>query len=480
MTSIQRRLSLGLLLGFAVLLGAGGAVIYLMTRVALCREFDTSLKARALTMAALPKAEHGRVEFEFRESAPLGGRTNASEFFQFFAADGSSLRRSRSLGRVDLPQQFGTLLAPEFWDLTLPNGAPGRALGVRFVARGEHEGLRPQARAAPGAIEIGLVLAADRSHLNETLTTLAAIVLGAGSLTLVATGLLIPLVLRKGLSPVQRLAAQAEAIDALSLKTRFPTDRLPVELAPIAHRLNDLLSRLEASFERERRFSSDLAHELRTPIAALRTISEVSLKWSEGADPESFQAVLEIAGQMQDMITRLLALARAEQKILPIEPVPVAMDSLVEALWRPHEEKAVRKHLKTRFQVRNEARIETDPTLFRGILLNLITNAVDYTPAGGWIRIAFTPQGERFTLTVTNTVDNLETSDLPRLFERFWRKDKARSDAEHSGLGLSLVRSFATLLGLELTADLDAGSELRFSLRGPLRPQWQPLAPAPL
>ena len=467
MKSIRKQLTLGLVLGLAVLLGAGGAGIYFMARSALGREFDSGLKARVLTMAALPKAEHGRVEFEFRETQPPRGMTNAAEFFQFFATNGASVRRSRSLDKADLPPQFGTLAQPRFWGLTLPNGTPGRAVGVRFVVHGEHEDFKPDAKPSPGAIELGLVLAAGCGHLNETFRTLEVIVIGAGLLTLAATAILVPLVLRRGLAPVERLAAQAERINAASLQTRFPTDHLPAELGPIAHRLNDLLSRLDESFQRERRFSADLAHELRTPIAALRTISEVSVKWSEGGDIESFQAVQEIAQQMQSMITRLLALARSEQKTIPLDPQPVFVASVVESLWQPNQEKAARKKLAVQLTVPVEARVHTDPTLWRGILLNLLNNAVDYTPPRGAIRVAFQEEAEQFTLAVTNTVNNLQPADLPHLFQRFWRKDKVRSDGDHTGLGLSLVKSFAELLGLELTASLnETASELTLTLRG--------------
>jgi signal transduction histidine kinase len=480
MNSIRRHLTLSLLAGFAVLLGVGCGAIYVLARAALYREYDTGLRARALTMASLPKAEHGRIEFEFREQPALGGETNVTEFFQFYAEHGGSLRRSRALGRNDLPAQFGTFAKPIYWDMKLPNGRPGRVLGVRFIARGEHEDPKREAKPAPGSIGLGLVLAADRSHLDETLRTLAFILAGVGLLALAATVGFVSVLLREGLAPLRNLASQTERIDASSLKTRLPTDHVPAELAPIVHRLNDLLSRLDASFERERRFSADLAHELRTPIAALRTLSEVSLKWSDSTDAESFQSVLEIAGQMQGMITRLLALARAEQKTLPIEPEPLGLANLVDALWEPLREKAARKRLGVRFEIPIEARIETDPGLFRGILVNLLTNAVEYSPAGGVIRVSFSTQAGQFALAVANTVHNLEPSDLPNLFQRFWRKDKARSDAEHSGLGLSLVKSFAELLGLELAAALNGGAdELTLTLTGSLSPRKPDPTPGP-
>ena len=471
MKSIRRQLTLGLLAGFAVLLGAGGLTIYFLGRSALYREFDSGLmaKARSLVSSAKPEYEHGRMKFEVtRRLQGAPGSGNPFEFCQLFT-NGATLARSSGLKNTNFPQRFGTPAEPVFWDLTLPNGEQGRALGARFTVDPKVEHPAPGAPPPP-PIVVGLVLAADCSHLDETLGHLALIVLGVGVLTLALGGTWVAILLGRELAPLRRLVQQAEGIDAASLGSRFSSERLPSELAPIVHRLNDLLSRLDDSFQRERRFSADLAHELRTPIAALRTISEVSVKWSEGGDVESFKAVQEIAEEMQSMITRLLALARSEQKTIPIESQPVFVASVVEALWQPHQEKAVRKKLAVQLAVPVEARLETDPTLLRGILLNLINNAVDYTPPRGSIRIAFQEAAGRFTLAVTNTVNNLEPADLPNLFQRFWRKDKARSDGDHTGLGLSLVKSFAELLGCKLAASLDnAGGELTMTLCGPAR-----------
>jgi signal transduction histidine kinase len=101
---------------------------------------------------------------------------------------------------------------------------------------------------------------------------------------------------------------------------------------------------------------------------------------------------------------------------------------------------------------------------------NLLNNAAEYTPGQGRLELACTVNQDQFELCLRNTVNNLEPADLPMLFERFWRKDKARSDSEHTGLGLSLARSFAELLGYSLQASLDTqAGELNMTLKGPLR-----------
>lgn len=468
MNSIRKQLTLGLLAGFALLLGAGGVAIFALGRSALYREFDEGLKTkvRSLLSSSRPEYERGRMKFEVaRRLQATSKPDNPYEFCQIFT-NGVTVARSSGLKETELPQRLGTLAEPIFWDLTLPSGERGRAMGARAKVHPKVEHALP-GDPPPPPFEVGVVLAADCSHLHDTLARLGAIVVGVGILTLGLAATWVAFLLRRALGPLRKLGQQAEQINASSLGSRFASHSLPAELAPIVHRLNDLLSRLDESFQRERRFSADLAHELRTPIAALRTISEVSVKWSDGGDIESFKAVQEIAGEMQAMITRLLALARAEQRTLSIEPQPLFVASVVESLWEPHRSKAAQKKLAVQLDVPVEARIETDPTLFRGILLNLLSNAVDYTPSRGAIWIAFREESGGFTLSVRNTVDNLEPADLPKLFQRFWRKDRARSQGEHTGLGLSLVKSFAELLGVDLAASLnEAGNELTMTLRG--------------
>jgi two-component system sensor histidine kinase QseC len=243
-----------------------------------------------------------------------------------------------------------------------------------------------------------------------------------------------------------------------------------VELAAISQGLNDLLGRLEASFERERRFSADLAHEIRTPVAELRTLAEVKLRGAAATDREGFQDALDIAQQMEAIVAQMLALARSEQKSAPVQFEPVVVAGLVESLWQSLSPRAMSRRLTARFELPAEDVICTDAKLLRGILLNLPANAVDYTPTGGQIRVALARDHDDFMLFVANTVHDLEASDVPRLFDRFWRKDPARSGGEHTGLGLPLAKSFAELLGLSLKASLTAEGELLLILRGPSQP----------
>jgi two-component system sensor histidine kinase QseC len=250
---------------------------------------------------------------------------------------------------------------------------------------------------------------------------------------------------------------------------------MPMELLPICERLNDLLARLENSFTRERQFTADAAHELRTPIAELRSLSEVSLKWPDDAEATdlAFQDALQIACKMETIILRLLALARSESGRQLIVLTDVSVAEMVEESWRSFSDRATENRLIVVREISSDLHLRTDHTLFEAIIANLFSNAVEYTPEGGTVRIWAGLQDSWVRLAVSNTVDHLAADDLPNLFERFWRKDAVRTPSEHTGLGLALSKAFAELLGYRLTAELTDGT-LTIALQGPATIPLQP------
>jgi signal transduction histidine kinase len=304
---------------------------------------------------------------------------------------------------------------------------------------------------------VTLVLARDRAGLDRTLAGIGTGLALVGALVLLATALIVTTAVRRGLAPLDAVGQRAAAIDASTLQTRFATDAVPAELRPITERLNDLLARLDEAFQRERRVTADIAHELRTPIAELRTLAEVGVKWPEEA---AFQDTLQIARRMETLVTGLLALARHDAGHQPVAREPVALRTLVDEVWSPLAERARSRQLDVAIDVKGEW--QTDPTLLRMIVGNLIANAVEYAPDRGQIRVA----GNESQLDISNTTNQLTREDLPHLFDRFWRKDAARTHDGHSGLGLTLARSATTALGLELSAEMPDAATLRMSLRG--------------
>lgn len=449
MKSIRTQLTRRLVLVLAAVLGAGMIIIYVTLREALVQSFDAVLRTRALAVSALTESEDGRVQFDFSNDFLVGFRADhPGSYFELWDAAGMALCRSPSLRDKDLPlRNDGVPDRPSYWNIKLPSGRPGRAVAFSFSPGQADETLAQ--RPAP---KVSLVVAVDRSELNETLGGLLVAVAGGGGFLFLAVFLVVPSVLRRELAPLNQFAEQTARIDAGSLASRFPASGLPSELRPIADRLNDLLARLESSFERERRFSADLAHELRTPLAELRSVVECAIKWPNARDPASDEDLLAIATNMESLVTRMLALARGERGQLAAQSEPVDLAAAVDTAWRPFAERAAARSLQVEFPV-GPIPAMADPVLLRSILGNLFDNAVDYTPLGGEIFIAVETGGG---LRIANTAGELTPSDVAQLFERFWRKEAARSGGEHVGLGLSLAQIFARVMGWRLEAALEA------------------------
>jgi len=258
--SIRRRLTGWLLVGLFVILMTGGAIFYLSVRSVLLSEFDFA-----------------------DEHMPSFERKDRPEYFQIWigdaAVEGESIERSESLDGTDLPDRTGPMDSPEFWDLPLPGELPGRAVGIRFRPENESADVRSENFIRHERDVVRLVIAKERTDLDGSLRAIGVTLLAVGTAILIFTALIVGFVVRLGLRPLDALGGRVGTIDAWTLSERLPAESMPVELRPICARLNELLARLEDSFRRERRFSANVAHELRTPIAELRSLAEVALKY---------------------------------------------------------------------------------------------------------------------------------------------------------------------------------------------------------
>jgi two-component system sensor histidine kinase QseC len=468
--ALQARLLAALIL---VLVVAGGA-LYLLIHARLLAQFDAALLGKARLLAAGVKYEGETLEADFVEQPPPElARTRDPEYLELWgegevsladllspAAPGPRvLARSPSLDGRDLP--YPAAADPLTVNLRLPDGRAGRAVALRFVPG--VDGDRP---GPPARVPVVLLLGGGRASLDGALRTVQLALVAVGLLVLLAVALVVTRVVPAALRPLEQVAEQALRIDAPTLDLRFPTAGLPRELAAICARLNELLDRLEVSFARERRFTSDVAHELRTPIAELRTAAQVALLWPDG-DPvlvQPLEEALEIAQQMDQVVSNLLALARSQAGRDEVALDVIDLATATRDAWRPFAAEAAAKALLVMMDTQLTA-VATDPALLARMLGNLFSNAVQYTPSGGDLLCSFA-RGDAVTLTLTNQTDGLTGDDLPHLWEPFWRKDPARSDRAHAGLGLPLVAAIAERLAIDVRAAL-AGDRFSITLQFP-------------
>lgn len=462
MTSIRDQLRRELLAVTLVLAGGGLLALYFAARDAAYDQFDDALRAKALAISTLTTRAGNDVELDFSDRFFKGfDDEKPRDFFELWDEADRVVARSESMSDdAQLPRRIGSLDRPARWNLRLPNGRPGRAIGFSFRPNTERSDGRRANR------DVQLVVASDREELDEILWQLVGLSAGCAVLLVGGTFWAIPRVLRRGLRPLDEFGEQAKRIDADSLASRFGGKEIPVELHPVAHRLNDLLERLEQSFERERRFSADLAHELRTPLAELRSTAECALKWPATRDAATDRETLAIAEHMEAIVAHLLVLTRGEQGQLATKTEPLDLEALVRSAWQGFASRAEARGIVVRLAF-EPVRATGDAALMRAILLNLFENAVDYTPAGGEISISVGELADGATLRIANTTADLSAEDVPRLFERLWRKDPARSGGRHVGLGLNLAQSYARAMNWRLAASLDAARVLALTLSRP-------------
>jgi two-component system heavy metal sensor histidine kinase CusS len=456
MRSLRGRLTLWLLAGAGLLLAAGGLLLDRVISARLLRELDAALIEQAKSLQASTEQQDGAIALEFAAGVmPEFSSGRAPDYFELWRADGTVLARSPSLGARDLARSRRPSGLPRFADLALPDGRPGRRVEVRYRPQVEQAGavLTP---APAGSPTVTLVVARDRADLDAFLASLH-LTLALGALGLLAgLAVLVKIVVGLGLKPLDDLARRLEAMDAGSLGEAVVIADAPAELVPTLRHLNGLLARLDESFERERTFSANLAHEMRTPLAELRTITEIALKWPD--DPAASAGALdEIRGiglQMETVVVNLLALARCDGGQQTVRTSRVSPREVAASCWHAVAPEAAGKGISLDLEIPEDLALVTDREKLGLILSNLFANAAAYGTPGRAVTCSAAVSGGAFALRIANSTPELTPADLPRIFDRFWRKDAARSEGRHAGLGLSLVSALCELLGFTREARL--------------------------
>ena len=314
------------MLSITAIFGISGFSIYYYERKNAIERFDQRLRVQAYSiMTSTYQRRDEKVEVHFTDRFLHEFNSNQKRaFYQIWKNEDEVVKRSDSLGGRDLPKRFGKEREPKYWDLVLPNELNGRAIGVRYEPR--VRGNREQDYNE--GFKLILVVATDIHDIETSLVNLRNLLLVGGVATLALSPLFVLFALNSGLGPLKGLAGRMGKVDATSLGTQIDEGRLPTELKPIAKQLNDLLFRLNKSFERERQFSADVSHELRTPIAAMLNIAEVGVKWREGDSKQDYEAIRDIAEEMQHTVTQLMDLSRVDsgEMELNIEPVLTGAD----------------------------------------------------------------------------------------------------------------------------------------------------------
>lgn len=259
---------------------------------------------------------------------------------------------------------------------------------------------------------------------------------------------------RRGLDPLREISRRAASITADHLDQRLPVASIPAELADVVSNLNDMLARLEASFHRLADFSSDLAHEIRTPVSNVLTQTQVTL--SRARSTEEYQDVLasnaEEFERLSRMIADMLFLAKSDNQLLVPQREDVDLRAEIESVIEFYEPLIDEKSIDLTFT--GAARVSGDRLMLRRLVNNLLSNAVRHTQAHGRITVDVRPaDADCVELSVENTGDAIPEDDLSRIFERFYRVDASRRRfSDGAGLGLAISKAIVRAHGGEISA----------------------------
>ena len=326
--------------------------------------------------------------------------------------------------------------------------------------------LAPTARPLPDPVRVAVAVDTEQHHVfmgsfrrSLTLTLLLGL-----SLT-------VPLgwfAARRGLAPVRKMALVTQGISVARLGERLPLDDVPTELLDLTRALNDMLARLEDSFKRLTEFSSDLAHELRTPISNLMMQTQVAVSKARSDDEyrEVLYSNLEEFERLARMIADMLFLAKADHGLMTPSREPVDLAQQVHALFGFYEAYADSRGVV--LVVQGAATISGDALMIRRALSNLLSNAIRHTAPGGAVsvRMATLVSGE-IELVVENPGPDIPAEHLTRLFDRFHRVDESRQHGvEGVGLGLAITQSVLGAHGATVSVS-SSGGVTRFVLRFP-------------
>ncbi len=469
MKSLRVQLLLGMALGTTVVFFVSGTLLFALIGRTLRTEFDEALAAKARSMAALADEDEEGLDFELPETLlPEFAAADRAEYYQVWQQDGSVFARSPSLQEGNLDRPAGTYDAPAFQSVLLPDGRAGRIVGLTFVPRQEFDGA-PTDFPMTVTLVVGREIGGLQSTLARVRRILISVCLGAVALS---AGVL-AWVVRRSLKPIDKLTKQISDVGEDDLSTSIDAAGIPKELLPVVDRLNDLLARLDAAFQRERRFTGDVAHELRTPLAGLRSKLELALSRDRTSDAyrKSIDDCLRINLHMQRMVENLLHLARADAGQLEVRREPVDLPALVRECWRPLEAKANARGLSVEWNLNELAHVETDRDKLQLVVQNVVDNAVDHANEQGQVTVSTWAENGAIALTVANTGSTVARDHVQQVFDRFWRGDSSfrQTGEAHCGLGLPLCKAVVEKLGGSITASASPEGVFTITIRLPVQ-----------
>lgn len=441
------------LVGFIVF----GAVLWLDLSTSLSNGRDKTLGRRAARMAdLLEHAQNDSASILQEKYADFIEATPEGHLIQVYSLEGSPILVPSDAEEIRFPWPNLPASKTEYRRDFLFKGQPFRALVRTVIFKG-----------SPVRIFVGGQLS-DNHNLVANVTEILE---RSIPVMLIVSALAGYFISRRALMPVVRLTESARSITIGNLAARLPVSPVGDELAKLAETCNEMLSRLEEAVKRIRQFTADASHELRSPIAFIRTTSEDAL-CIRGLDPEAAQAFRNIVSETEHssrLLEDMLLLARFDSGRGPLAFEPIFLNELVQTVVAKMQVLAAQKCQHLAMQLPEEdLELTGDAQMLRRLIWILVDNAIKYTPRASSIEVTLARDGQHAMLTVSDNGPGIPEVLLPRVFDRFFRVDPSRGEQDGTGLGLAIAKWIAETHHAEIVARSHEGAGTTFEVKFPL------------
>lgn len=450
--SLKLRLTLWYAGATVIVLAVFAFVVFEVVEHRLRSELDRQLRIDFdLIEAQLDSDLDGTIRWLVQGAHGDEGFARLSAWFEVWSEDGKVLLRHWPVREAEIKQPLPRPVQPalRFYTFELED-----ELYVRMMER--------PARVHTRGVMVRVIR--DESDVRHTLSEIIEVFLLAAPIAVLLASLGGYVVARRSLHPIAAMADQARKISSESLAERLPVSNPHDELGQLANVFNQTLDRLENSFTELKRFTADASHELRTPLTALRTVGEVALR---EADNPAISSMLEEAERLQELIESLLTLARMEGGKTEIRQERLPVGELLRDVRDGLQVLATEKHQTIEMAEAGTLSAIGDRVLLRQALLNIVHNAVRYAPPSTRITLSAEPLDHEICILITDEGPGISPEHHVRIFDRFYRVDKARARAEGGqGLGLAIAKwAIERQHGrIELESELGKGSVFRIVL----------------
>ena len=458
---------------FAVLILGSGILVYNYLEYSLGASIDADLLQRAKQFASEISYDNGNVTIhDTTGSLPDSNMTQMDQHDKPPSVDVSSLVRILDA------QGFVVAETLAFQQLQLPDACTTRPLqgqtwqGTVSVYNNPDVRLYSMAVMQNGMPIAVVQVGESLSQIHTVLYDLALVLFLLIPVMLLLSAFVSYWLAGRAFAPIQRLTSTARQIKAGNLHQRVPVPVAQDEVHFLALTLNEMIERLEEAFERQRRFVADASHELRTPVAAIRSKTDLALL--RDLTPQEHIAVLQNINAESERLGRLvsdlLALARVDEGRSTLEAEPVQLDVLVSAVVANAEVLAQERGIHLRVEASEPLTVMGDEARLIQAVMNLVDNALTYTQTGGRVTVKIGHDRTAAYIIVSDTGEGIAPEHLPHIFERFYRADPARTRREggSSGLGLAIVDWVVHAHGGAINVESQPGKGSTFTISLPL------------